>query len=52
MSEEEPDSDEPAQPPAMGGMLLTMLFMIYIIINPELRDGCIGRVGTRTPDIL
>lgn len=46
MSEEEPDSDEPTQPPAMGGMLLTMLFMIYIIINPELRDGMGALAGS------
>jgi uncharacterized membrane protein (DUF106 family) len=39
MSEEKQGSEEPVQPPAMGGMLLTMLFMFYIILNPELRDG-------------
>jgi len=39
MTEETPGSEEPVQPPAMGGMLLTMLFMFYIILNPELRDG-------------
>ena len=30
-------SDAPQQPPAMGGMFLTMLLMLYIIINPGLR---------------
>ena len=35
MSEEQ-GSEEPVKPPAMGGMLLTMLFMFYIILNPEL----------------
>ena len=39
MSKEEQDSEEPIQPPAMGGMLLTMLFMFYIILNPDLRTG-------------
>ena len=38
MSEEQ-GSEEPVQPPAMGGMLLTMLFMMYIIMNEDLRDG-------------
>ena len=38
MSEEQ-DSEEPAKPPAMGGMLLTMLFMMYIIMNEDLRNG-------------
>jgi len=36
---EENTSEEEVQPPAMGGMLLTMLFMIYILINPEMRAG-------------
>ena len=36
---EKNDSEEEVQPPAMGGMLLTMLFMIYILINPEMRVG-------------
>ncbi len=36
---EENTSEEEVQPPAMGGMLLTMLFMIYILINPEMRVG-------------
>ena len=39
MSEEENTPEEEVQPPAMGGMLLTMLFMIYILINPEMRVG-------------
>ena len=30
-------SDAPPQPPAMGGMFLTMFLMLYIIINPGLR---------------
>ena len=38
MSEKEASTEE-AQPPAMGGMLITMLFMIYIMINPSMRDG-------------
>ena len=38
MSEEQ-GSEEPVQPPAMGGMLLTMLFMMYIIMNEDLRNG-------------
>ena len=38
MSEENHGSEEPIQPPPMGGMLLTMLFMIYIIMNEDLRD--------------
>ena len=36
---EEKNSEEEVQPPAMGGMLLTMLFMIYILLNPEMRVG-------------
>ena len=38
MSEDQ-ESEEPVQPPAMGGMLLTMLFMMYIIMNEDMRDG-------------
>ena len=38
MSEEQ-GSEKPVQPPAMGGMLLTMLFMMYIIMNEDLRNG-------------
>lgn len=36
---EENTSEEEVQPPAMGGMLLTMLFMVYILLNPEMRVG-------------
>jgi len=36
---EESNSEEEVKPPAMGGMLLTMLFMVYILINPEMRAG-------------
>ena len=36
---EENNSEKEVQPPAMGGMLLTMLFMVYILINPEMRVG-------------
>ena len=43
---EEKDSEGPGQPPAMGGMLLTMLFMFYIILNPELRDGMGALAGS------
>jgi len=39
MSEEQQNSEEPIQPPPMGGMLLTMLFMLYIIMNEDIRDG-------------
>ncbi len=39
MSEEEQNTEEEVQPPAMGGMLITMLFMMYIIMNPGLRTG-------------
>ena len=45
MTEEKQSAEEPVQPPAMGGMLLTMLFMIYIIMNPELRDGMGNAAG-------
>ncbi len=48
MSEEENTSEEEVQPPAMGGMLLTMLFMIYILINPEMRVG----MGNFAADLL
>ena len=30
-------SDTSQQPPAMGGMFLTMFLMLYIIVNPGLR---------------
>ncbi|OIR18542.1 MAG: hypothetical protein BEU04_04555 [Marine Group III euryarchaeote CG-Bathy1] len=36
---EKGSSTEEVQPPAMGGMLITMLFMIYIMINPSMREG-------------
>ena len=39
MSKEEIGPEEPIQPPPMGGMLLTMLFMLYIIMNEDIRDG-------------
>ena len=39
MSEEEKENpEEELQPPAIGGTFLTMAFMLWIIINPELRD--------------
>ena len=48
MSEEEQNTEEEVQPPAMGGMLLTMLFMMYIIMNPGLRTG----MGEAARDVL
>ena len=48
MSEEEQGTEEPVQPPPMGGMLITMLFMFYIILNPELRTG----MGDFASDLL
>ena len=45
MSEEQ-GSEEPVQPPAMGGMLLTMLFMMYIIMNEDMRDGMGALAGS------
>ncbi len=48
MSEEEQSSEEPVQPPAMGGMLITMLFMFYIILNEDLRTG----MGTFAEGVL
>ena len=38
MSEEKIDDEEELQPPAIGGTFLTMMFMLWIIINPDLRD--------------
>ena len=38
MSEEEQGSEEEIKPPAIGATFLTMAFMLWIIINPELRD--------------
>ena len=46
MSEGEQTPEEEAQPPAMGGMLITMLFMIYIMINPGMRDGMGNLAGS------
>ena len=46
MSNENQNPEEPVQPPPMGGMLLTMLFMFWIILNPELRDGMGEIAGT------
>jgi len=39
MSGEQQSPEAPMQPPPMGGMLLTMLFMLYIIMNEDIRDG-------------
>ena len=38
MTEEEQTPEEELQPPAIGGTFLTMAFMLWIIINPDLRD--------------
>jgi len=38
MSEEEQGSEEEMKPPAIGATFLTMAFMLWILINPELRD--------------
>ena len=46
MTEEEQDSEEELQPPAIGGTFLTMAFMLWIIINPELRDFMGETAGT------
>ena len=46
MSEEKIDSEEELQPPAIGGTFVTMLFMLWIIINPELRDFMGESAGT------
>ena len=46
MAEEEPNSEEELQPPAIGGTFLTMAFMLWIIINPELRDFMGETAGT------
>ena len=48
MSEEEQGTEEPVQPPPMGGMLITMLFMFYIILNEDLRTG----MGTFAEGVL
>jgi len=46
MTEEEQDSEEELKPPAIGGTFLTMAFMLWIIINPELRDFMGETAGT------
>jgi uncharacterized membrane protein (DUF106 family) len=46
MNKGEQPKEEEAQPPAMGGMLITMLFMIYIMINPGMRDGMGNMAGS------
>mgnify|MGYP001242475162 FL=1 len=46
MAEEKQDSEEELQPPAIGGTFLTMAFMLWIIINPELRDFMGESAGT------
>ena len=46
MTEEEQNSEEELQPPAIGGTFLTMAFMLWIIINPELRDFMGETAGT------
>ena len=39
MSEEEKkETEEEMRPPAIGGTFLTMMFMLWILINPDLRD--------------
>ena len=46
MSEEKVSDEEELQPPAIGGTFLTMMFMLWIIINPELRDFMGETAGT------
>ena len=46
MAEEKQDSEEELQPPAIGGTFLTMAFMLWIIINPDLRDFMGESAGT------
>ena len=46
MSEEKVSEEEELQPPAIGGTFLTMAFMLWIIINPELRDFMGETAGT------
>ena len=42
-----PAKDEnEAKPPAMGGMLLTMMLMLYIMINPGMREGMGNMAGS------
>ena len=38
MSEDKIQTEEEVRPPAIGGTFLTMALMLWIIINPELRD--------------
>ena len=38
MAEEKQTVEDEMRPPAIGGTFLTMAFMLWIIINPELRD--------------
>ena len=39
MSEgEKKETEEEMRPPAIGGTFLTMMFMLWILINPDLRD--------------
>lgn len=39
MSEEDKkETEEEMRPPAIGGTFLTMMFMLWILINPDLRD--------------
>ena len=46
MSEEKVSDEEELKPPAIGGTFLTMMFMLWIIINPELRDFMGETAGT------
>jgi len=46
MSEEKVNDEEEVKPPAIGGTFLTMMFMLWIIINPELRDFMGETAGT------
>jgi len=46
MSEEKVSDEEEVKPPAIGGTFLTMMFMLWIIINPELRDFMGETAGT------
>ena len=48
MSEEEvsEEKEEELQPPAIGGTFVTMAFMLWILINPELRDFMGETAGT------
>ena len=46
MSEEKVSDEEELKPPAIGGTFLTMMFMLWIIINPDLRDFMGETAGT------